>query len=269
MRYENRHADLSISIQPHLQFSAHMHHHLELVLVQAGRSRAWVDAKEYTLEAGDALIVFPNQVHEYFDIERGEHILAIFAPEVIPTLTALFEGYLPASAKITLGEAAPLLATLGQRAVEEHTGDSPQKKTMEIGYMHAMLGEICNRLTFSRTESVPSGNAKKVIDYCRKHYREDISLEVLERELYINRYYISHIFADYLHIGFNEYINSLRVFEACPKQRHEPTGITEIAQQVGFGCLRTFNRAFKQKTGMTPSEYRRRSGEDAVPMHHT
>lgn len=267
MRYENRHEDLGLMINPHLQFSAHMHHHLELVLVQKGRSRAWVDAREYTLEAGDALIVFPNQVHEYFDIEQGEHILAIFAPELIPTLTPLFEGYLPESAKIPLGDAAPLLATLGRRAVEEYRGESAQKKTMLVGYMHAMLGEICNRLSFSRTEAVPAGNAKKVIDYCRKHYREDISLEILERELYINRYYISHIFADYLHIGFNEYINSLRVFEACRKLRHGPTGITEIAQQVGFGCLRTFNRAFKQKTGVTPSEYRRAAG-NAVDLVH-
>ena len=267
MRYEKRNADLSVSVQPRLRFSAHMHHHLELVLVQKGRSRAWVDAKEYTLEPGDALIVFPNQVHEYFDIEDGEHILLIFTPELIPPLTALFEGYLPESAKIPLGEAAALLATLGTRVVEEHAGESAQKATVVMGYMHAMLGEICNRLTFSRTESVPSGNAKKVIDYCRKHYREEISLEVLERELYINRYYISHIFADYLHIGFNEYINSLRVFEACRKLRHEAVGITEIAQQVGFGCLRTFNRAFKQKTGMTPSEYRRAADADVGNIH--
>ncbi len=262
MRYEKRNEDLYFTIQPRLHFSAHMHHHIELVLVQSGRVRAWVDAKEYTLQAGDALIVFPDQVHEYFDLEQGEHILTIFTPELIPALTPLFEGYLPESAQLPLGDAAPFLASLGRRIYEEHTGNSAQKETVILGYMQALLGELCNRWTFSHTDAVPSGNAKKVINYCRKHYREDISLEILEQELYINRYYISHMFADYLHMGFNEYINSLRIFEACRKLRHETTGITEIAQQVGFGCLRTFNRAFKKKTGTTPSEYRKLEASD-------
>ncbi len=257
MRYETRSEEISFNIQSGLQFSAHMHHQIELVLVQKGQVRTWVDAKEYTLNAGDAFIVFPNQVHEYFDIEKGEHILIIFAPEQIPPLTALFEGNLPDSAVVPLGDDAPLLAALANRAAQTYKGDLPHKAAIVDGYMLALLGEICRRLTFGPTEAVPSGNAKKVINYCRKHYREDISLEILERELYINRYYISHMFADYLHVGFNEYINSLRVFEACRKLRHETASITEIAQQVGFGSPRTFNRAFRKKMGMSPSEYRR------------
>ena len=267
MRYENRDGDLTMMINPHLHFSAHMHPHIELVLVQRGCARAWVDTKEYTLRAGDAFIVFPNQVHEYFDIERGEHIIIIFSPEQIPSLLPLFEGHLPEAAQIALGEEASVIATLAKRAVQMHESEATHKVTAVTGYLHALLGEICSRLTFNRTESVPSGNAKKVINYCRKHYREEISLEVLERELYINRYYISHIFTNYLQVGFNEYINSLRIFEACRKLRHETTGITEIAEQVGFGSLRTFNRTFKQRTGMTPSEYRCAAGNESGVEH--
>ena len=256
MRYETRKEEFSFNIQGALQFSAHMHDQIELVLTQRGQVRAWVDAKEYTLHPGDAFIVFPNQVHEYFDMEFGEHILMIFSAAQIPALTSLLEGHLPASAVVPLGDDAELLAALAKRAAETYRSDRPHKTAIVDGYMTALLGEICRRLTFGKTDAVPAGNAKKVINYCRKHYREDISLEILEKELYINRYYISHMFADYLHVGFNEYINSLRVFEACRKLRHETTSITEIAQQVGFGSPRTFNRAFRQKMGMSPSEYR-------------
>ena len=257
MRYETRREEFSFNIQSALTFSAHMHDQIELVLVQQGQVRAWVDAKEYTLKTGDAFIVFPNQVHEYFDMEFGKHLLMIFSPAQIPALTALFEGHLPESAVVSLGDDAELLASLASRAAETYRSDTPHKTAIVDGYMTALLGEICRRLTFGVTDAVPQGNAKKVINYCRKHYREDISLEILEKELYINRYYISHMFADYLHVGFNEYINSLRVFEACRRLRHEATSITEIAQQVGFGSSRTFNRAFQKKMGMSPSDYRR------------
>ena len=267
MRYESRDNDLTMMINPHLHFSAHMHHHVELILVQRGCARAWVDSKEYTLRDGDVFIVFPDQVHEYFDIERGEHIIIIFSPEQVPSLKALLEGHLPESAVVPMGEDAALISTIARRAVALYKSDAAHKVTAVNGYLNAIMGEICSRLIFNRTETVSSANAKKVINYCRKHYRESISLETLEKELYISRYYISHIFSSYLQVGFHEYINSLRIFEACRKLRHETVGITDIAQQVGFNSLRTFNRAFKQRTGMTPGEYRRAAGNETNIEH--
>ena len=59
-----------------------------------------------------------------------------------------------------------------------------------------------------------------------------------------------------LQIGFNDYINSLRVSNACKHLVKSERSITEISEMVGFNTLRTFNRAFIKQTGMTPSKYR-------------
>ena len=40
--------------------------------------------------------------------------------------------------------------------------------------------------------------------------------------------------------------------------------VTEIAYAVGFGTLRTFNRAFIKQLGCSPSEYRRENRNDAI-----
>jgi YesN/AraC family two-component response regulator len=95
------------------------------------------------------------------------------------------------------------------------------------------------------------------MNYCNSHSDEDLSLRVLERELHLNKYYISHVMNSKLHIGLNDYVNSLRVSNACKWLVKSNRTITEISDEVGFNTLRTFNRAFVKQTGMTPSEYRR------------
>ena len=66
-----------------------------------------------------------------------------------------------------------------------------------------------------------------------------------------------------LHIGFNDYINSLRVSNACKHLLNSDRSVTEISEIVGFNTLRTFNRAFFKQMGVTPSQYRIRPHSDS------
>ncbi|MEY2884189.1 MAG: hypothetical protein RL490_1913 [Pseudomonadota bacterium] len=63
--------------------------------------------------------------------------------------------------------------------------------------------------------------------------------------------------------NFNAYLNDFRVAEAKaaladPTQREVP--ILTIALDAGFGSLAPFNRAFRNATGCTPTEFRARAG---------
>ena len=83
-----------------------------------------------------------------------------------------------------------------------------------------------------------------------------VALDLLEKELHISKYYISHTLSSKLHMGFNDYVNSLRISNACRLLKKSDRSITEISDLVGFNTLRTFNCAFFKQMGMTPSEYR-------------
>ena len=63
---------------------------------------------------------------------------------------------------------------------------------------------------------------------------------------------------DKLGLRFNDYVNSLRISEACRYLVHTDHSITEISEIVGFNTLRTFNRAFMKQLGISPSEYRKK-----------
>ncbi len=56
--------------------------------------------------------------------------------------------------------------------------------------------------------------------------------------------------------NFNQFLNGFRISEAAENLANSDTPISSIAYEVGFSTLSVFNRAFKEKTGTTPKEYR-------------
>ena len=104
-----------------------------------------------------------------------------------------------------------------------------------------------------------SDTLSEIMSYFNSHFRENLSLALLERELHISKYYISHIINERLGEGFNEYLNSIRIDEACRLLSESDKSIKEISAEVGFGTVRSFDRAFLSKKGETAREYRKRN----------
>ena len=124
------------------------------------------------------------------------------------------------------------------------------------GYLQAMLGLLLDSIDTVSVDRTAGSMALRAVEYCAEHYREPLTLTSLSKALYVNRYYLSHIFSDQLHVGFCEYINALRVEEAKRLLENTDDPLTELSQTAGFGSLRTFNRVFKEQTGISPREYR-------------
>lgn len=60
-------------------------------------------------------------------------------------------------------------------------------------------------------------------------------------------------------LPFNEYINGFRVEHVCnAMQAGSENPILELAMAAGFSSKASFNKVFKQETGVTPSEYKKR-----------
>ena len=55
-----------------------------------------------------------------------------------------------------------------------------------------------------------------------------------------------------------EYLRSMRFSKAAEMLGSDRHSISQIAWATGFNDSHYFSKAFKQKFGMTPSEYRRR-----------
>ena len=56
--------------------------------------------------------------------------------------------------------------------------------------------------------------------------------------------------------NFNDFLHHYRLLEATARLASEDLPVLTIALDCGYGSIGPFTRAFKQRMGMTPSEYR-------------
>jgi len=151
--YETRKNDDMASDSRHgkrrLQCSAHLHHHIELVLLISGKAVAFADTTRYELEAGDLFIAFPNQIHHY-ETEGGErYFLFIVNPDLIPELAKIFTGSIPCSSLLRNAATPELIHLMEQ--LTKPWDDQKYRDMARRGYYLAMFSEILAKLELTTT----------------------------------------------------------------------------------------------------------------------
>ena len=263
VRYEKKDKDRYEGIsgsRGRLHCAAQLHRGLELVLYRAGETVASADSRRYNLMAGDLFLTFPNQIHSYETVVKEDYSIMILKPDLLPELSDEFDLSVPESAVLAGGAFDPQINALFDAIVEicrQPEETVPYRTEKLHGYLLALFAEILSGMNLVGLPQDDSGALRSIIFYCTRHYTGDLSLSVLADKLGLNRYYISHLFSRKLGMRFNDYVNSLRISEACRMLLNSDDSVTDICFQVGFGTLRTFNRAFIRHTGRTPSEYRK------------
>ncbi len=111
-------------------------------------------------------------------------------------------------------------------------------------------------MTLLRDEKSDSGDnsVKKAISIINSSYCEDLALDDLAREVFLNPSYLSRKLKETLGVSYVKYITQLRMLKAIEILR-ENSSIEMVASQVGYSNYRHFSDVFKQYTGYLPSQY--------------
>ena len=84
-----------------------------------------------------------------------------------------------------------------------------------------------------------------------------LSLKLVAEVAGLEEKYFSTFFHDKTGVRFNEWVNRLRIERAMQMFRRRNHAISVVAFSAGYRDLRTFERAFKRVTGMTPRAYKK------------
>ena len=88
-----------------------------------------------------------------------------------------------------------------------------------------------------------------------------LNLRSLSRHISEKAHYVSQVINQDMHLSFYALVNYHRITQAKKLLIDAPgQTVLKIALAVGFNSKSTFNTAFRQNTGITPSEYRRGAG---------
>ena len=254
--YESKWKELTVRRFAKLHPTPHFHENFEVVYVQEGQAKVYVDFREYEISANDLFIAFPNQIHYYLDDVGCKGILAIAPTYIFEELQEVWSRFLPVNAVVRPLEERGDTATHLQKAADAAQENPLFRHIYVKGLLLAALAELFAVMEFEPVGRNNDTTVRSILQYCAHNYQKPLTLSVLEEELHISKYHISHIFTKKFKMSFNDFINTLRVEDACKRIRSGES-ITSTAFQSGFQSIRTFNRAFRQQKGITPQQYER------------
>lgn len=98
-----------------------------------------------------------------------------------------------------------------------------------------------------------------VFEYVKVNYKEEISLIEIAKIAHLTPTSFCRMFKLKTKKSFVEYLNEIRVSNACKLLIETEKGISEIAYECGYKTASNFNQLFKKLTGTTPKEYRKKA----------
>ena len=98
---------------------------------------------------------------------------------------------------------------------------------------------------------------RKVTTYMQEHLDEDIGVQELANLVQLSQFHFATAFRVATRQAPHSWLTGLRITRAKELLADPAKSVTEIALEVGYQTPSSFAAAFRKKTGVTPSEYRR------------
>ncbi len=130
-----------------------------------------------------------------------------------------------------------------------------------------LFSQLCDEIRWSqlRSKRAPSVLANNIRLYLEEHYRKRVSLDELSNIYHLDKSYLGRVFHKTYDISIIQFHQRNRIERGKELLRYSNASVTEIADNLDFEDIHAFSRAFKQITGMSPSEYRQQTMSEEKP----
>lgn len=226
-----------------LNWHIHFHESFEICFVLDGKINIRISDTDYFLKKNDAVIIFPHQLHKYETENQSNLHIITFMGELVPQFTDEYKNLLPKSNDLS--------------GLEKYKDSLyPSNVFMQKGLIYSIMGNFIKDREFE----VFSANEEtqlliKVLKFIEKNYTNECSLKTAANELSYGYSYLSRTFKRVMRINYNEYLNRYRINRAMYLLSNEKDmQIQDIALRCGYESLCSFNRNFKDFTGITPRD---------------
>lgn len=254
MFYEKSHSLrsnlLKLQFSTDFSFPAHLHSSYEVITILEGQTIVTVGNKQYTLATGDAVLIFPNQLHSIHTPEHCNLMLSIFSARLVQAYTNKCQHCIPENSLFRPDSF--YLTKLAQLHTAPDELNIPQAK----GLLYSICAEFDQTANYIPRRSAGEDLLSDIFHFVEENFRKECSLEALAAHTGYHYVYLSRYFKQATGLTYLEYVNHFRIDEACYLLENSQQPILQVAYDCGYESLRSFNRNFKKIIAMTPKAYR-------------
>lgn len=235
--------------------AAHGHDFFEIEYFLSGDGTHEIDGVSYPIRPNSLFLLSPANVHSICS-QNSEVITVMFQSEhdgVFFTFPLLSPSYSPAFylEDIKAEVLPPLLLEL----FSVHKNDTAYAMLL----LHCILHKLTACHNTYNDEALPL--VQNTILYMLENFRGEITLESTASHFGFSKAYFSDLFLRQTGINFKAYLDGVRFSHAKNLLAFTTLPVSEIHTRAGFCDYANFARRFKQKYGLTPTEYRKKMND--------
>lgn len=260
-------------------FYNHLHRHKEIQItwIIKGEGSLLVSGNVHPFKPGMVFLIGANQPHifksdsRYFEKPKQG---------ACQSLTVFFDPVSSQEALWSLPEMRKAKQWLEKFPAGCQLNDVAAKKVIEQLTLLKTSKEIQQLTRFLDVISFLSGHSKElqslsgsnflptytetegqrlntIFQYTLQHYSEPIGLSKVATLAHLTVPAFCRYFKNRTRKTFIQFLNEVRINEACKMLQNEQLSISDIAYSTGFSHTSSFIRTFKKLTGKPPHQYRR------------
>jgi AraC family transcriptional regulator len=239
---------------PHLRIPRHTHESPFLYFVLHGSSTEGCRNRTRSVRALGTVFHPAGEAHANHWHEAGGHLLHV---EVGRDALSRLQTY-PLDLGQPIETDGGVSAWLASRLHRELSRTDAASGLAPEGLAFELLAEL-----FRSRETIdprrPPGWQQIVRDLLHDQFQEDLSLEEIASAAGVHPAHLARVFRSHHGCSIGDYLRSLRIEFACQQLSSTHAALVDVALAAGFADQSHFTRCFKQVTGLTPGQFRRRS----------
>ena len=253
---------------PRFDYYWHYHTEYELTFIESGMGLRCVGNSRMPFNAGDLVLLGPNLTHTWIGSSSEgtcrAYVLHIHESNILNLLNMrAFSELRPLLAASHRGLYFPNVNT---EAVQTAFWDLTRQTGIPLFAGALQLLDRLkneNRLVLS---SAPSGvphseiqlRINIVMEYVQEHFSNKLSLTEASKRVHLTESGFCKFFKKTTGRTFSDFVNEVRIANACLLLLQTDMPIGLIAVESGFENLAYFNRVFLKKNGLNPSVWRKK-----------
>lgn len=240
----------------HRHTKVHVHSWWQFDVVLAGETKLDLSLGDaITLRSGDAVLLPPRTRHQFR-----------YPPGTNRILSLKFESDYPTAGRewvfgpTTVAE--PIVSSLTQLLRRRRVLD-PVEKTL-VDYQLMAICTIYEAHLSGHAIEKKGDLIDRAVGYVNANIHTSLKIDTIVHELGCSRSQLAAKFRESKGIPLKQYIDELKTDEIGKALRFGGLSIKELACEMGFCDASSMSKFFKQHTGYSPKEYRRRHSGGVV-----